>query len=170
MLYNQGSGTENISGSPAQASYNANGWFLDTEQDIEVSVDYHYGAVSASEGWAGITVGDDVNYVSISVGSDGGQKYYYYETAVDGSVVTDQESRTADDGTLYVSYDSNSSTLYLSPTGFGVGNAHISAQGLLLEPVEVSLGGGSLGAALASGQAYLDNFLVNTAGLLDWPP
>jgi hypothetical protein len=23
---------------------------------------------------------------------------------------------------------------------------------------------------LASGQAYLDNFLVDTAGLLDWPP
>jgi len=32
------------------------------------------------------------------------------------------------------------------------------------------LAGGSSGATLASGQAYLDNFLVNTAECLDWPP
>jgi hypothetical protein len=172
MLYNQGQGTEDISGDsgPKQASYNANGWSLDTGQDLAVSVDYHYGTVSASEGWAGITVGDDVNYVSISVGSDGGQKYYYYETVVDDNVVTDQELRTADDGTLYVSFDSNSSTFYLSHTGYGAGDADSSAQGLWLEPVTVSLGGGSMGAALASGQAYLENFEIQNAGLLDWPP
>jgi hypothetical protein len=170
MLYNQGLGIEDISGSPKQASYNANGWSLNTGQDLAVRVDYHYGAVSASEGWAGITVGDDVNYVSMSVGSDGGQKYYYYETSVDGSVVTDREARTADDGTLYVSFDSALKTFYLSRTGFGAGNAHSSAHGLWLEPVEASLGGGSSGATLASGQAYLDNFLVGTAGLLGWPP
>ena len=170
MLYNEGQGTEDISGGTKQAAYNANGWSLDTGQDLAVSVDYHYGSVSSSDGWAGITVGDEVNYVSISVGSDGGQKYYYYETVVDGNVVTDQESRTADDGTLYVSYDSDSSTFYISHTGFGSGDADGSAHGLWLEPVKVSLGGGSTGAALASGQAYLDNFLVDTAGLLDWPP
>jgi hypothetical protein len=172
MLYNQGQGTEDISGggSPQQASYNANGWSLDTGQDLAVSVDYHYGAVSVIEGWAGITVGDEVNYVSISVGSDGGQKYYYYETVIDGNIVTDEETRTADDGTLYVSYDSNSSTFYISHTGYGAGEADSSAQGLWLEPVTVSLGGGSAGAALASGDACLDNFLVDTAGLLDWPP
>jgi hypothetical protein len=170
MLYNQGNGTEDISGGQKQASYNANGWSLDTGQDLAVSVDYHYGAVSASEGWAGITVGDEVNYVSISVGSDGGQKYYYYETAVDNNVVTGQESRTADDGTLYVSFDSALKTFYLSHTGYGVGNAHSSAHGLWLESVKASIGGGSSGATLASGQAYLDNFGVQNAGLLGWPP
>ena len=169
-LYNQGLGIEDISSGPRQASYNANGWSLDTGQDLAVSVDFHYGAVSVSEGWAGMTVGDDVNYVSISVGSAGGQKYYYYETDVDGSVVTDQESRTADDGTLYVSFDSASKTFYLSHTGFGAGNAHSSANGLWLEPVKASLGGGSTGADLVSGEAYLDNFQVNTAVLLNWPP
>jgi hypothetical protein len=34
----------------------------------------------------------------------------------------------------------------------------------------VSIGGGSSGAALGPGEAYLDNFEVVTAALLGWPP
>ena len=70
-LYNGGSGTETIPGGSQQASYSANGWSLDTAEDLAVKVDFHYGDVSAAEGWIGMSVGDDANYVSISSGSDG---------------------------------------------------------------------------------------------------
>ena len=51
-------------------------------------------------------------------------RYFYYEAVVDGSVVSEQESRTSNDGTLYMSYDSASRRFYLSHTGFGSENAY----------------------------------------------
>jgi hypothetical protein len=115
-----------------------------------------------------MSIGDDVNYVSISVGSEGGSKYYYYEAVVDGGAVSiSQEARTEDDGTLYVSYDSMTRTFYLSHTGFGSGNSYTGQWSV---PVEVSLDGGSEGAAPGSGEAYFDNFDVSSANLIDWPP
>ena len=72
-LYNGGSGTEDhLRQRSMQASYTANGWNFDTAEDFAVKVDFNYSDVSAAEAWAGLTVGDDVNYVSISSGSDGG--------------------------------------------------------------------------------------------------
>lgn len=37
-------------------------------------------------------------------------------------------------------------------------------------PVDVSIGGGSSGAVLGPGEAYLDNFEMAKATLLGWPP
>jgi hypothetical protein len=71
---------------------------------------------------------------------------------------------------LYVSFDSTSKTFYLSHVGFGSGYAYVSAQGQWGQPVEVSISGGSYGAALASGEAYLDNFVTNAGELIGWPP
>jgi hypothetical protein len=150
--------------------YNANGWSINTAEDIEISIDFHYSDISVPEGWIGISVGDDANYVSMSVGSGSHNAYFYYETVVDGNVVDVNESRTADDGTLYVSFDSASRTFYLSHVGFGSGYAYASAQGQWGQPVNVSISGGSAGAILGSCRAYLDNFRVNKAGLLNWPP
>jgi hypothetical protein len=174
-LYNQGNGTEVISGSPADASYSANGWSMDTAQDLAVSINYHYTGLSLDEGWTGITVGDDVNYVSISAGSNNNTAYFYYEAVVNGNVVFEQEPRTSNDGTLYVSFDSASKKFYLSHTGFGSGNAYSwqatnPTYGPWSQPVKATLEGGSAGATLAAGQAYLDNFQTNTAALLNWPP
>ena len=114
-MYNGGSGTETLSSGSQQASYSANGWNLDTAEDFAVKVDFHYSDVSAAEGWIGMSVGDDANYVSISSGSDGGQSYFYYEAVVDGSVVSEREPRTSDDGTLYISYDSASKRFLSEP-------------------------------------------------------
>ncbi len=167
-LYNGGNGTETLSESH-HASYTANGWSFDVNEDIAVKVDFHYSGVSTTDGWMGMSIGDDVNYVSISVGSDNDASYYYYEAVVDGNPVFEQEPRTADDGTLYVSYDSASKTFYLSHTGFGSGNAYVGQWAL---PVKSSIGGGSSGATLSAGEAYLDNFEVVTSEelLLNWPP
>jgi lysophospholipase L1-like esterase len=155
--------------------YTANGWSFDTSEDFALKIDFHYGDVSAADGWTGMSVGDDSNYVLVSVGSDGDASYYYYEAVVDGNVVSEQEPRTSDDGTLYVSYNSASKKFYLSHTGFGSGNAYDwqasnPTQGQWSLPVDVVVGGGSTDAALGPGKAYLDNFEMQTAGLLGWPP
>jgi hypothetical protein len=174
-LYNAGNGTEDLSAESHQASYAANGWSLDTAQDLAVKVDFHHSDVSLAESWVGISVGDDTNYVAISAGSDGNAAYFYYEAVVDGNVVSEQEARTSDDGTLYISYDAALKKFYVSHTGFGSENAYNwqalnPTQGQWSSPVNVSIAGGSSGAALGSGEAYLDNFEMATAALLDWPP
>ena len=80
----------------------------------------------------------------------------------------------ATDGTLYISYDANSNNLYLSHTGYGSGNAYIwqttpnPLQGQWMSPVDVIIGGGSNRIVLNSGDAYLDNFEITTATLIDW--
>jgi lysophospholipase L1-like esterase len=150
--------------------YTANGWGFNTAQNFAVSISFHYSNVSDEQGWMGICISDDSDYVTISAGSDSNASYFYYDTAIDGNVISEKEPRAADDGTLYVSYDSNSSTFYLSHTGFGAGNAHSSARGLWLKPVTASIGGGSAGAYLESGEAYLDSFQINDAVFIGWPP
>jgi hypothetical protein len=180
-LYNKSNGTETIpSGSSSvvgthQATYLPNGWSLDVDRDLAVKVDYHYGQTSAAEGWAGLSVGDDSNYVSISAGSDANASYFYYEAVVDGSSASEKLPRTSNDGTLYITYDATDRKFYLSHTGFGSEYADVwqttnPTQGLWAMPLDVSMGGGSSGACLYSGEAFLDNFEMNSAGLFDWPP
>jgi hypothetical protein len=173
-LYNEGAGTEDIAGTQRQAYYSANGWSFDTAEDFELKVDFNYSDVSLADGWVEINVGDDANYVSISAGSDSNQSYFYYETVIDGNGVFEQEPRASNTGTLYISYDSVSKDFYLSHTGFGSENAHgwqtDPPQGQWPLPVDVYIGGGSCGAALEPGEAYLDNFKIEKAVLFGWPP
>jgi lysophospholipase L1-like esterase len=147
-LYNGGNGTE----------------------DLEVKVDFRYDNVSLAEGWIGMSVGDDANYVTISVGSHGIASCFYYEAAVDGNVVFEQEPRTSNDGTLYISYDAALKRFYLSHTGFGSENAYVLASGQWGLPVDVYVGGGSSDVVINPGEAYLDNFEMAKGGLLGWPP
>jgi lysophospholipase L1-like esterase len=155
--------------------YTANGWDFNTAEDYAFKIDFHYGDVRAADGWIGISVGDDTNYVSVSVGSDSNASYFYYDVMVDSNVVFEQEARTSDDGTLYITYDSSANQFYLSHTGFGVENAYVwqapnPTQGRWSVPVDVAMGGSSARAVLGPGEAYLDNFEIQKAGLLDWPP
>jgi hypothetical protein len=174
-LYNGGNGTEIISGGQQQASYAANGWNFAVAKDFAFKVDFHYSDASMVEGWIGMSVGDDANYVSISAGSDSNQSYFYYEAVVDGNMVFEQEPRASSDGTLYISYDASLKDFYLSHTGFGSEHAYVwhtsnPLRGQWALPVEVSVGGGSSGSVLGPGEAYLDNFEMAKAGLLGWPP
>ncbi|MBN2020011.1 MAG: hypothetical protein JW749_07290 [Sedimentisphaerales bacterium] len=158
--------------------YTSNGWRLGVAGNFAIKIDFHYGSISEEESWIGLNVGDDANYVLISAGSDGGQPYFYYEAVVDGIATSAQEPRAINDGTLYVSFNSTMNEFYLSHTGFGSTNAYAPwtapnpnpTQGQWLESVKVSIGGGSSGTILGPGEAYLDNFEVAEAILLDWPP
>jgi lysophospholipase L1-like esterase len=158
-----------------EAFYTSNYWSLDTTEDLAIKVDFHYGGISASTGYIGMSIGDDVNYVSISAGSDSNSSYFYYEAFVDGNMVSEKEPRTSNDGTLYISYDSAARKFYLSHTGFGSENAYVwqaqnPTQGQWGLPVYVSVGGGSAAVVISPGEAYLNKFKIANAGLLGWPP
>jgi len=179
LLYNSANGTEDIPDGiieTATADYTSNGWSLDTTEDFAVKVDFHYSDLSSADGWAGITVADGDSYVSISAGSDNDGSYFYYEALVDGNVVSEKESRSVDDGTLYVSYDATLNEVYLSRVDYGSTNAYTWStipyplQGQWTDAsVKVAVGGGC-SVALASGEAYLDNLIISDAKLLGWPP
>jgi hypothetical protein len=85
-------------------------------------------------------------------------------------MVSEQELRGFNNGTLYISYDADSNSMYLSHIGYGSANADTTLEIDWAKPVEVAVGGGSDGVALGSGEAYLDNFEIATATLLGWPP
>jgi hypothetical protein len=177
-LYNSGNGTEIIpsGGGYGSAGYAANGWYFVPDQNFQAKVDFHYSVSGSGDGRVEMALEkNDGNYVSLSAGFDGSQPYFYYEKAADGDVVYGQVSRASNDGTLYLSYDAGLDALYLSSTGYGSGNAWQTISGLLAgqwasAPVKVVIGGGSEFAGIEDGQAYLDNFAVNSGLLLGWPP
>jgi len=119
---------------------------------------------------------DDANYVEMSAGCDINGAYFYYQAVVDGNIFSEQEPRTSNDGTLYVSYNAATKDFYLSHSGFGSENAYVWVHPM--QPVVrgrclcmCRLAAVLLELPLAS-EAYLDDFdfLVNKDGLLNWPP
>jgi len=158
------------------AFYVANGWCFDVNEDFAVEIDFHFSSISDHNGWVGIFVENDDTYVSISAGTDGSEPYFYYETVVDTNVVFEKEPRDSNDGALYIWYEADSNELYLSHLGYEDANAYnwqTIPSPLLYQwasPVYVDIGGGSEGAVLSSGKAYLDNFRITEAALLGWPP
>jgi hypothetical protein len=135
-----------------------------------MEVDYHYSSLSGQDGSVGIAVENDDSYVAISAGSHNNQPHFYYESIVDGNTGFEQAARDSNDGTLYISYDADSNSLYLSHVGYGIVNADVELEVKWTSAVKVAVGGASAGAALGPGEAYLDNFEVTTSTLLGWPP
>ena len=156
--------------------YTANGWRIDANESFAFKADFHYSDLSSAPGWVGMDICDGANYVSISAGANGDAAYFYYEATVDGNIIMEQESRESDDGTLYCRYDANSNAVYLSHIGFDSNDAYVwqttpdPLQGQWLSSLDIALGGGSDHVYLGPGQAYLENFQITDAGLLDWPP
>ena len=175
-LYNEGNGTETIPVERFGAEFRSNSWSFDNTSDFQTKIDFHYSELSNPNGSIGITVGNGDSYVSISAGSENNNKYFYYKTNIGGSEVVEKEARATDDGTLYISYDSNSNELYLSHAGYGSGNAYAwlsisnPLQSQWSSPVQVIIGGGSERVILNAGNAYLDNFEINQAAMLGWEP
>ena len=97
--------------------------------------------------------------------------FYLYEVR-DGFWVQERvTTRSSDDGTLYMSYNPDTDELYFSRTGYGKANAWQTVAGLLrgrwaAAAVYVILSGGSEGMALAPGDAWLDNLIINAGAVL----
>ena len=172
--------TDNGSGS---AGYLANGWgFLPTD-DFSFKVDFHFDPKSSPDDDAAVElylIKDEYNDLGIEAGinvdDEKVEPLFYYDATIGGNAEPDiNKARTANDGTLFISYDATNDNLYLSDKGYWAGDdAWITVPGLLQGPwgggvVYPSLSGWSEGMLLKSGDAYLDDFIVDSGTIVPAP-
>jgi hypothetical protein len=158
------------------AFFGNNNWTLDPNQDFALQIDFHYDLNSTPQGWVGISIENQQNYFAISAGADGNDSYYYFETVEDGNIVSEQEVRDNNEGTLYIWYDVDSNSMYLSHIGFNVEDAYQwqsvanPLQQDWTSPLNIFAGGGTQGDPITGADAHLDNFKLVQGSILDWPP
>lgn len=158
------------------AVYVSDGWRLDTTKDFAIRVDFHFSKQGAGDGRITLGVGPSLDpdarrWAELEAGCFDSGPFYLYEVS-DGfwvqEVVAD---RSADEGTLFMSYNSAADELYFSHSGYGKANAWQTVSGLLAgrwsrTPVYVLLGIGSEGMVLTGADAWLDDFAVNVGTLV----
>ena len=103
----------------------------------------------------------------------GGEMFFSSNKTTDGNQVEEgHKTRSQYDGILYISYDASKDELYLSDTGYWTANAWVTIPGLLKgewgSAVVIPFLGGSYvrNIALNSGDAYLDNFAVDSGTIV----
>jgi len=165
----------------AEAYYFGKGWGFSPTADFSLKVDFAHGqippVISGDQDWdfsIDVNLAKDPNHhVSLEAGygvyeSDSSHSFFYCATVIDGvELAKGEKDKVADSGTLYISYDADKDELYLSDTGYWAANAWITLPGLLQGQwggtvVFPYIGGWSDGVALGSGDAYLDNFVVDS--------
>ncbi|HSV26964.1 MAG TPA: hypothetical protein VLH60_03640, partial [Sedimentisphaerales bacterium] len=179
-LVEQGGKLQLLAAGPdsAQALYRGNSWRLDPNVPFTMKVDFHLGVANvgdANDGWLVFGIADGTgDYISISAGCAGSQKYYRFSAIVDGNSFSAQKPRTGNSGTLYITSDPLSGTVSVSHEEYGLTNAWQTLSCLwarcMNRDVQVFVGGGGVGVALGAGQAWLDNVEINTGALKGWPP
>jgi hypothetical protein len=171
------------------ANYVANGWGLATTEDFSFKADFHVSSLSPGEYESDailglVKFGDIATMVNngAAIGAEFGvdkygseNPFFWGDKTTDGIHFNEgQKPRGSDDGALYISYDASLDELYLSDTGYGATDAWITIQSLLqgewgggvVSPV---LSGDAENVALASGDAYLDNFVVDSGTFVPEP-
>jgi hypothetical protein len=154
----------------SSVSYLGKGWTIDPTWDFSLRIDYRQEARLGDSTWLSVLVtpsveNRDSQHVAFGVGTDDSYPYLWVE-AIDESIqYTRSTSRGGDEGTLYLSYDASVDELYVSGRGFGAENAWATLRDVVQatwagQPLAVGLGGGSNGVRIGSGQAYLDNFVL----------
>jgi hypothetical protein len=156
------------------ALYLSSGWLLDVSEDFSFKIDYHHSANTFND--SGVILGLSCDslmpkskYIRIGAGCDENTPYFDYELVdeLDPNGSNDWISRAGNDGGLYISYDAGADELYLSYAGYGNSNAWQTIAGVLQgnwggKPLYVVLGGYCQDVALDSGEAYADNFALET--------
>ena len=156
----------------SSAFYLGEGWAIDPAHDFSLCVDYRQDAQLGDSTWLSVVLMPDIDnrgsqHVEFGVGSDDSYPYLWFET-IDKSVKYSRSThRDHDAGTLFISYDASVDELYVSDRGYGSENAWATTKDLLQgawagQAVSVGLGGGSNRVAIGSGQAYLDDFIIET--------
>ncbi len=162
----------------AFAGFVGNAWRLDPRYDFAMKVDFHYDLVTVQEmGWIGIGLtpsAENPRNRRIEFGAKCVNKLpsFAYEQANGYAKRTGYSQRFVDDGKLYISYDSDTDTVYLSDWGYGPDMAWGAYSDLIKgtwggKPVYVYLGGRSDGLAITSGHAYLDNMVVDFGKIIE---
>ncbi|MBP7053950.1 MAG: hypothetical protein KBE65_23300, partial [Phycisphaerae bacterium] len=159
------------------AFYVSQDWRLDVTQDFAIRVDYHFTETGGGDGRVTIGLLPSIEmpvtrWAEFEVGCFDSGPFYLYELRDEYWVQEQTSKRSADEGTLYVSYNPAADELYFSHTGYGKPNAWRTVTGLLKgrwagEPVYVILGGGSEGLGFDGADAWLDNFAVQAGAILE---
>lgn len=162
------------------AMYVAEGWRLDATKDFAIRVDFHFSKQGQGDGRVTLGIGPSLDpearqWAEFEAGCFDSGPFYLYEVS-DGfwvrEVVAD---RSAEEGTLFMSYNPDADELYFSHSGYGKANAWQTVSGLLRgrwsgAPVYVLLGIGSEGMVLTGADAWLDDFAVNAGTLVTVEP
>jgi len=159
------------------AFYVSDGWRLDVTKEFAIRVDFHFSHQGGGDGRVTIGVipsldSSAMQWAELEAGCFDTGPFYLYEVRDRTWVQERVADRFSDGGTLYMSFNPDTDELYFSHSGYGKANAWQTVTGLLKgrwasEPVYVILGGGSDQVILDAGDAYLDNFVVDS-GLLDF--
>ena len=106
---------------------------------------------------------------------NGSEKQIWGDKTTDGIHVNEREiTRSSDDGILYISYNTILDELYMSDTGYGTTNAFVTISGLLrgewkADVVSPILSGDAENVVLTSGDAFLDDFVVESGTIVPEP-
>jgi len=171
--------------------YYANGWGFLTADNFSFKADFHDSSISVP--------GDYEFGTELGLGKAGGDLATIYnnnatisatkivdeyenvarlgcDKNTDGNHVSEgHKTRSQDNGTLYISYDASKDELYLSDTGYWASNAWVTIPGLLKgewdSAIVIPFLGGSYmrNISLNSGDAYLDNFVVDSGTIVPVP-
>jgi len=154
------------------AFYVSKGWAIDPAVDFSFQVDYRQDLGLRSGVSLSILLTPDDEYTAsqrIEFGTGSGSLYPHYQVSAlnDSGSYYKKNYRSQSSGTLYVSYDASNDNLYLSYRGYGAGNAWATVKGYLQDGwdgrrVNIGLGGSSAQVRIDSGEAYFDNFAIET--------
>ena len=153
-----------VSSSQGQEALYVSKFSADCSEPFGIKTDFHYEYTGSGDAGVSLCIGSSPqNYICINAGYEDLAYYYYEAIANDQIIDAGGVMRSTADGTLYISYDPDTDTVYVSTTGYGQANAIYSFAGVVAgtwqaATVDVILGGESNGSSLSSGQAYLDNF------------
>lgn len=166
-----------VEGDDVAAFYYSNGWGLSLAENFSLKIEFHhklddfeaYNDTSVSFG-LGI---DSENSIIIGAGYFDDLSDLWYElTTDDEDVEGDFIERTIETGFFYISYDASDEELYLSTTGYGQDDAWVTIEGSLLWDAQVLgifFGGDSSISTLNSGDAWLDNFVIDSGSAVFIP-
>ena len=163
----------------AGALYIANNWGFLPTADFSFKVDFHYGSTPGSV-LLGIRKDDEEsgeNDVWLEAGYEEAANPYsafFWDASVNGnSFYGNEQLRSSDDGTLYISYNAATDDLYVSGSGYWADDAWDTITGLVqgvwgADMISPLLGGcsGEAVGELPSGVAYLDNFVVDSGTIV----
>jgi hypothetical protein len=157
------------------ALYLSSGWRLDVAQDFSLRINFGFSKIDPNEGWVSLGLAPSLTtpvtrYVDVRAGCEAGESLHLGKLADGFGFGRWVAARGSDVGTLYLSYDANADELYLSFTGYGPANSWHTVAGLLRDrwagnAVYVVLGGWAK-MSLEKGDAWLDNFVVDTGVVL----
>jgi len=163
-----------VDANEGHAAYIANGWGFSVQGNFSFKADFHNLTSGPPDSFAaaGCILFKDWNDILVLEADyepdNDTPSYFHYELTIAGSTIDENnEERDSTDGTLYISYDANKDEIYLSDTGYWSAQAWVTIPGLLKgewgsAAVMPGLSSSAQNRALASGDDYLDNFVVDS--------